>query len=117
MKERKVNYRIFTHANETVAVSSFAGKPVRGVARCADGDNFDAEYGKNLAICRCDAKIARKRLKRATQKMRALQEYMEFVQKEYDKTMAYVTDAKSEFVRAKDLLNCLESAYKAPQQQ
>ena len=35
-----------------VAVSSFAGKPVKAHADCHPNDEFDLEYGKSLAAAR-----------------------------------------------------------------
>ena len=49
-------------------VSHFAGKPVRGFAKCNPIDQFNLEKGMRLAQLRCDAKIAEKRIKRAQQK-------------------------------------------------
>lgn len=51
--------------SKVIAVSSFAGQTVRGVAKCAPNDEFDLEYGKRLAAARCVAKIADKRMNRA----------------------------------------------------
>ena len=51
--------------SKVIAVSSFAGQTVRGVAKCAPNDEFDLEYGKRLAAARCAVKIASKRMNRA----------------------------------------------------
>lgn len=52
-----------------VAVSSYAGKTVKGVAKCHPNDEWDWEKGKALAIARCNEKIALKRANRATAKL------------------------------------------------
>ena len=54
-----------------VCVSSYAGKPVKGRAKCAPNDDFDLDKGKILAQARCDAVIAEKRKKRAITKVTA----------------------------------------------
>lgn len=51
--------------NKVVVVSHYAGRPVRGVAKCNPCDEFDAQKGEDLARLRCDKKIAEKRLARA----------------------------------------------------
>ena len=51
-----------------VAVSSFAGKPVKAHADCHPNDEFDVEKGKELARARCARKVAEKRYKRAMKK-------------------------------------------------
>jgi len=52
-----------------VCVSSYAGKPVKGRAKCSPMDEFDFNKGKELAQARCDAVIAEKRKKRAMSKV------------------------------------------------
>ncbi len=58
-------YQFYRHGNKVVCVSSFAGKKVKGVAKCDPTDEFDYEYGKSLAQARCDLKVGLKRFKRA----------------------------------------------------
>ncbi len=57
-------------ANVIVAVSTFAGKSVRGVAKCHPNDSFNEEVGTKLALARCNLKVAQKRLARANRKVR-----------------------------------------------
>lgn len=61
-------YKYYFGKNTVVAVSSFAGKTVRGVAKCGPNDEFDVKKGKELARARCARKIAEKRFKRAMKK-------------------------------------------------
>lgn len=56
------------HGPVVIAISHYAGKTVRGVAKCAPNDVFDESYGKQLAAARCDAIIAEKRMKRYAEK-------------------------------------------------
>ena len=57
-------YRYYTNGeNIVVAVASYAGRTIRGVAKCSDQDEFDLETGKKLAAARCAVKIARERVK------------------------------------------------------
>lgn len=58
-----------TKDNETIAVSTYAGKTVRGKAKVDPRDKFDPEFGKQLAAARCNEKIARKRKNRAKSKL------------------------------------------------
>lgn len=59
-------YKFYFAPNKVVAVSTYEGKIVRGVAKCDPRDEFDAELGKQLAAARCNQKIAQKRVKRAS---------------------------------------------------
>jgi hypothetical protein len=67
MRKSEYKYKIDEDHRTVVAFSTFAGKVVTGVARCADVDTFDVEAGKKLAAARCSVKIAAKRMKRAEQ--------------------------------------------------
>ena len=57
-----------------VAISTYAGKTVKGIAKCDPNDNFSYDYGKKLAKARCDVKISRKRYKNADSKLKAAYE-------------------------------------------
>lgn len=59
-------YKFYITENKVIAVSSYAGKRVRGVATCHPDDEFDVNLGKKIAALRCAKKIALKRLDRAT---------------------------------------------------
>lgn len=57
-------YRYYTNGeNVVVAVASYAGRTIRGVAKCSEQDEFNLETGKKLAAARCAMKIARARVK------------------------------------------------------
>ena len=58
-------YKYYTNGNQVICVSSYAKIPVKGVAKCSPEDVFNEEIGKQLARLRCDAKIAKKRVKNA----------------------------------------------------
>ncbi len=91
----KEKYRVFVDQNQrkVIAVSTYAGKNVKGYAKADPRDTFDTEKGTDLAIARCNAKIAEKRAKRAASKVsEALQELVE-AQKHLKKMQEYLVDA------------------------
>ena len=66
----KKNYHFYlTSDNAVVAVSTYAGKTVKGVAKCSPNDTFSLEDGKALAAARCNLKISEKRRNRAARKL------------------------------------------------
>ena len=65
MRKFEYKYKVDEEHKTVVAMSTFAGKAVSGVARCAPEDTFDIETGKKLAAARCAVKIAKKRMMRA----------------------------------------------------
>lgn len=81
-----MKYHFAYGPNKVIAISSFAGKTVRGVAKCAPNDEFNKELGEELAA-RCGAKIAEKRLARAEMKLDEALELLELAQ-------SYVEDMK-----------------------
>lgn len=87
------NYRYIVTPTKVIALSTYAGKTVRGVAKCHPTDEFNEEYGKKLAAARCNQKIAAKRYERAFRKYRFMCEAMNEVEKEFSKSAAYLRDA------------------------
>lgn len=91
--------------NRTVTcLSSFAGVPVRGIAKCDPEDEFDETYGAEIAKARCDLKIAQKRQKRsakkyyealvaaqaANERLRRMKAYMKDAEEEYSSMLRFV---------------------------
>lgn len=93
-----MNYKYYTTGNKVIAVSTFAGRPVKGIAKCNPVDTFDLEKGKQLAAARCNWKIAKKRLARATAK------YSE-ARKEADAAVAYYDRMREYFMDSVDALD------------
>ena len=62
-------YRYYFNGNRVIAVSTYGGKTVRGVAICHPEDSFNVELGKRLAAARCNEKIAIKRYARANRRL------------------------------------------------
>ena len=97
---KKKNYKVYTHGNEVVAVTSFARRPVRAVAKCDPRDTFDVEFGKALAIARCDVKVADKRLAAAKKRLVKAHEAMLIAKRELDAANKYFNLAQEEHVDA-----------------
>ena len=50
---------------KVIAVTRYAGRKVRAVAKCAPEDEFNIEIGTKLAIARCEWKVAKIKLRNA----------------------------------------------------
>lgn len=109
-----MRYRYFTDANlNVICVSTYAGKPVRGVAKCdTDHDKFDEKCGKKLSRARCDYKIAFKRVRRANEKLVEAQEALYRAQQQYNKMLDYQDSAMQEFEFAREQLEEIETNLK-----
>lgn len=104
-------YKIFSNYTDVViAESTFAKQPIRGVARCdiKGGDIFDLEKGIGLAIARCDAKIAAKRIKAAKEKFVNAKFEVEEAEKFMNKMENYLNKSVDEYDVCMDILAAIE---------
>lgn len=88
-------YKIYVDEKnrKVIAVSTYAGKAVRGVAKADPRDEYDFETGKCLAIARCNQKIAEKRAKRAANKVSLATTELAEAQMYLEKMQTYLLDA------------------------
>ena len=93
-------YKIDEKKRTIVALSSFAGKTVVGVARCAPADTFDVEAGKKIAAARCTAKIAEKRMKRAEDCYSWAKECVQYWTEQAEKMKHYDADSVEAYKKA-----------------
>ena len=104
-------YRFYTSKNCVYAVSTYAGKPVRGVAKCDPVDEFSLNDGKELAMARCCEKIAEKRLKRAKRKLVEAQNDYITSKQYYERMKEYFYDSEDALAAShknvEDILNKL----------
>lgn len=104
---RKHNYKIYTHDNEVIAVTSFARRPVRATAKCDPRDTFDVDFGKALAIARCDEKVAEKRRAAAAKRLAKANEAMTAAKRELSAAKQYADLAQTEYDQAIETLRSL----------
>lgn len=98
-------------AKVVVATSTYAGKTVRGVARCHPNDKFDVEKGIELAVHRCNLKVAEKRQARAIRKVKEAKKALFEAQIFYNKMLSYRTQSVCDYLCLKDDLEELEDCY------
>lgn len=102
-------YKYYATGNKVIAVSTYAGKTVRGVAKCNPEDTFDLEKGMRIAAARCAEKIAFKRLHRADHKLVEAIRAFQQAECHLDDMEVYAADAEEELykvqARLKELLS------------
>lgn len=101
MKYPMEKYKFIVHEladgrQEVLALSTYAGKTVRGKAICHPNDSFDLETGKKLAALRCAQKIEAKRVKRARNCVRCAVDYLADAQAFQRDMLAYYGEAVHE---------------------
>ncbi len=104
-----MRYKFYVTDNMVVCVSSYAGKKVRGVAKCDPKDTFDLGDGKKLAQARCDYKIAKKRVLRARAKHAAATKALGDAREYQEKMQSYYDESFRDFVRLDEELKALEA--------
>ena len=97
---------------EIIAISTYAGKAVKGVAKCAPGDNYFIADGEIIAAARCNAKVAAKRAKRAEKKMAEAEARLAEAIKYRNAMQEYVVDSAYALKVAEDELAEILSDYK-----
>ena len=95
-------YKSITGTPVVIAVSTYAGKTVKGRAKCDPRDGYDFEAGKKLAAARCAEKVAKKRAKRAKQKFREAAKKLLEAQSYFDKMNCYVIESDLAYIKAKE---------------
>ena len=97
-------YNFYTDGKtKVVAVSTYAGKVVRGVAKCDANDTFSLEKGKELAAARCNEKIAKKRFTRAENKKREIIEENHKTVIAIKKAIRYEEDSENALIEAENI--------------
>ena len=103
-------YKFYRNNNKVIAVSTYAGKTVRGIASCDPRDDFNEVEGQRLAAARCNTKIALKRYKRATQKRKEAEKALNEALDYYNRMCDYYNESDEAVTRAvKETAEILES--------
>jgi hypothetical protein len=105
-------YRFYTRTKsdgikQVIAVSSYAGRTVKGYANCSLEDEFSIETGKELAAARCNLKVAQKRYARALRKQSEAFAEVTAKAQHLEKMNSYVCDSAAAFEKARVELDSL----------
>ena len=108
-------YKYFTtktkdNREKVIAISTYAGRTVRGSAICDADDTYSLEKGKELAAARCAEKIAEKRVARAHTKLAEAAHMVAQADNHFIRMDEYVEDAENELIMAQaHLQNLLDT--------
>lgn len=98
------NYKYVVTPTKVIALSTYGGRTVRGVAKCHPGDTFNEEVGKALAAARCNEKVAIKRYARAQQKYKEMCSEWMALQDRAHKLSNYLKDSYIAYKEAKKIV-------------
>lgn len=93
--------------NSVVAITTYAGKTVKGHSKCHTDDTYDPEFGEKLAMARCNKKVAKKRAARAKKKFKEAMDTLAKAQKHANDMANYLSDSNKAVVDADEELNRL----------
>lgn len=102
-----MRYRYYNAGNKTICVSSYAGKKVRGVAKCSPEDQFNEEYGRKLARLRCDEKVAQLRLSYANKRYLEAENAYEAAALQVEKMDRFTVDARCQLNEVRTALELM----------
>ena len=101
-------YKFVTHTSkehgskQITAISTYAGRIVKGYAKCDPRDNYTEANGMELAAARCGVKIAEKRYHRALAKRDEAVLEVQRALAHMHKMEDYVAGASEKFQQAED---------------
>lgn len=107
----KYTYYINEEARVVVALSTFAKKPVRGIAKCDPRDEFSQSEGMELAAARCNERIAEKRADNASRRLASAKKQYEEAVKHLKDMESYYEGAQVKLNQARADLEEIESSY------
>lgn len=97
---------------QIIALSSYGGKTVKGVANCSLDDEYSYDVGCKLAIARCNRKVAEKRFKNMRKNTIRLSKELDALQRKYDKMYENCKTAHAEVEAAMAEEICIEEQYR-----
>lgn len=100
-------YRFITTGNKIIALTTYAGRTIRGIAKCDPRDGFDMEKGKKLAAARAAVKVAQRRFDRSCLKLVEAEDAVDRAGNHLVKMSRYQDDAYNAMIAAEDAVQAL----------
>ena len=105
-QEKMARYNIYEDGKgKVIVVSHYAGRSVKGIAKCSPHDTYDQAAGVELARARCDLKIAEKKLENAQFKRAALEQILSDVMEAVNEIRMYTEECEQGLLQAKENLD------------
>ena len=94
---------------QVIAISTYAGRTVKGVATCAPEDEYNLEAGKKLAAAKCEVKVATKRMKFAAWRRDILKNAIDRMTERYFKYCRVVDETTEALAEAEEALKNIKN--------
>ena len=109
-KYKYYSFHVDEEGKKVIAVTHYAGRAVRGIAKCAPEDTFDVEIGCKIAVARAEAKAARAKIRNAAAKYLEAAKAADAAEKRFDEMKQYYMDAIDQLDEAEEYLDKLLKA-------
>lgn len=96
---------------KVICIAKYAGRSVKGVAKCHPEDTFDLEYGRALARARCEFKIANKKVKRANSRLLLAFAELDAANRNVVEATKYQDDSLANLMEARKTLEDFEKSF------
>lgn len=105
------NFVYSIYENKVVCVTKYAGKAIRGIAKCDERfDEFKSEVGRDLSKARCNVKLRKKMVERSQMKVKNIEKELANLQRVYNNMKQRYNEDLDEYVAAKSFLKDLENS-------
>jgi hypothetical protein len=101
-----------TQSKVVMAISTYRGRTVKGMAKCTERDVFSFEDGKKLSSARCAVKVYKKKRKRAATKCAEALKNLELAKKNFMEMTRYYNEVTEEYADSLNKLEEIESTLK-----
>lgn len=99
-------YYINENKKEIIAVCHYAGRTIRGKAKCALGDDFNVEFGKKLAKAKAELKVHKIKWQNASIKALEAETQLLTAKRHREKMIKYLEDSTEQMTVARyELVN------------
>ena len=106
-KYKFYKFHIDEKNKKVIAITHYAGRVIRGIAKCAPEDIFNLELGKRIAVARAEEKVAKAKARNAATKFLQASVAADAAEKRFDEMKQYYMDAIDQLDEAEEFLENL----------
>ena len=109
IKDKYKHYSFIVNEDKkkVIAVTHYAGRAIRGIAKCSPEDAFNMELGCMLAVARAEEKVAKAKVRNASAKYLEAAKAADAAQKRFDDMKQYYIDSVDQLDEIEEELNNL----------
>ena len=106
-KYKFYNFYIDEKGKKVIAVTHYAGRTIKGIAKCSPEDTFDVEFGCMIAVARAEEKVAKAKVRNAAKRYLEAAVAADAAEKRFADMKQYYMDAIDQLDQAEIDVNSL----------